>query len=103
MLVETDDIKLAPNHGEMPSLLARMKPSALVKHVHLQKVRVLSYPARHSFLPLVKTLCEVSRGIYGPSAVDIYLFDNSTEKCFEVMNSTATITQGSHTQLLPTT
>ena len=38
VLVETDDIKLAPNHGEMPSLLARVKPSALVKHVQLQKV-----------------------------------------------------------------
>ena len=44
MLVETDDIKLAPNHGEMPSLLARMKPSALVKHVHMQKVHSLTRP-----------------------------------------------------------
>ena len=29
VLVQSDDIKLAPNHAEMPSLLARMKPSAL--------------------------------------------------------------------------
>ena len=39
MLVQSDDIKLAPNHAEMPSLLARMKPSALAKHVQKQKVR----------------------------------------------------------------
>ncbi len=38
VLVQSDDIKLAPNHAEMPSLLARMKPSALAKHVQKQKV-----------------------------------------------------------------
>ena len=46
VLVETDDIKLAPNHGEMPSLLARVKPSALVKHVQLQKVPPPPPPCR---------------------------------------------------------
>ena len=38
VLVQSDDIKLAPNHAELPNLLARMKPSALAKHVHKQKV-----------------------------------------------------------------
>ena len=41
--METDDIKLAPNHGEMPCLLARVKPSALVKHVQMQKVRATGF------------------------------------------------------------
>ena len=41
VLLETDEIKLAPNHAEMPSLLARMKPSALVKHVLKQRVRMV--------------------------------------------------------------
>ena len=46
VLLETDEIKLAPNHAEMPSLLARMKPSALVKHVLKQRVRMVYAPVR---------------------------------------------------------